>query len=272
MWKDYPNISSIIHITNAQNRNYWADDLMYGALKMDNDKLLLIRKQNLKSVLFEEVADQCGEIYDENIFTIVWARRFAGYKRADLLFQDMERFNKLINNPKYPVQIIWAGKPYPTDYEAISTFNRIVNISKTYKNCAVLVGYELNLSRMLKQGADLWLNTPRVKHEASGTSGMTAAMNGAVNLSTNDGWFPEFIQNEINGFLINSSDDESLPQHEQDGIDAQNMYDTLENIILPMFYDEPEKWLKIQKNSMNDIMLYFDANRMADEYYEKLYK
>ena len=101
---------------------------------------------------------------------------------------------------------------------------------------------------------------------------MTAAMNGAVNFSTNDGWFPEFIQYEINGFLIHSSNDESLPQHEQDWIDAQNMYDTLENIILPMFYDEPEKWLKIQKNSMNDIMLYFDANRMADEYYEKLYK
>lgn len=272
MWNDFPNISSIIHITNSQNRNYWADDLMHGALKMDNDKLLLIRKKNLKSVLFEEVADQCGEIYDENIFTIVWARRFADYKRADLLLQNFERFNKLINNPKYPVQIIWAGKPYATDYESISTFNRIVNISKAYKNCAIVVGYELNLSRMLKQGADLWLNTPRVKHEASGTSGMTAAMNGAVNLSTNDGWFPEFIQNEVNGFLIDSGNDESLSQHEQDWIDAQNMYDTLENIILPMFYDEPEKWLKIQKNSINDIMLYFDSNRMADEYYEKLYK
>lgn len=272
MWENYSNISSIIHITNAQNRNYWADDLMYGALKMDNDKLLLIRKQNLKSVLFEKVADQCGEIYNENVFTIVWARRFAGYKRADLLFHNMERFHKLLSNQKYPVQIIWAGKPYPTDYESISTFNRIVNVSIAYKNCAILVGYELNLSRMLKQGADLWLNTPRVKHEASGTSGMTAAMNGAVNLSTNDGWFPEFIQNGVNGFLIHSSDDETLPQHKQDCIDAQNMYDTLENIVLPMFYDEPEKWLKIQKNSMKDIMLYFDSNRMADEYYEKLYK
>lgn len=127
--------------------------------------------------MFKIVADQTGKLFDPNVLTIVWARRFAGYKRADLLLADKESFRKMLENSKYPVQIIWAGKPYPMDYGAISTFNNMVEESKNHKNMAVLTGYELYLSKSLKQGSDIWLNNPRVPREASGTSGMTASMN-----------------------------------------------------------------------------------------------
>src|SRR5690606_10970370 len=117
---------------------------------------------HLKSRALEIVSDQTGKIMDPKVLTIVWARRFAGYKRAELLTRNKERFEALLNNTTHPIQIIWAGKPYPLDYPAISDFNYLVNMSKEYKNMAVLTGYELTLSKRLKQAADVWLNNPRV--------------------------------------------------------------------------------------------------------------
>ena len=116
------------------------------------------RKRYLQKRAYENVADQCGKLFDPEICTIVWARRFAGYKRPDILTWDMHRLEKLLTDKKYPIQIIWAGKPYPMDYAAISTFNNLVQLSKKHKNLAVLTGYELNLSKRLKQVADVWLN------------------------------------------------------------------------------------------------------------------
>jgi starch phosphorylase len=194
MWSKYPGICEIKSITNAQEFKYWADKPLYDAKDESDDTLFDYRKKHLKKRMFKIVADQTGKLFDPNVLTIVWARRFAGYKRADLLLADKERFRKMLENSKYPVQIIWAGKPYPMDYGAISTFNNLVEESKNHKNMAVLTGYELSLSKSLKQGSDIWLNNPRVPREASGTSGMTASMNGSVNLSTDDGWIPN-LQN-----------------------------------------------------------------------------
>ena len=187
-----------------------------------------------------------------------------------LIFRDMDRFHRLVTNKERPVQIIWAGKPYPMDYVAIGVFDKIVDVCKTYTNCSILVGYELKLSRQLKQGADIWLNVPRVTHEASGTSGMAAAMNGAVNIGLPDGWFPEFAKDKINSFVIPPCDI-SLPDHLQDDADAASLYHLLENEVLPMYYDYPARWTEIIKNSMKDISPRFDSNRMAVEYYKLLY-
>jgi starch phosphorylase len=134
----------------------------------------------------------------------------------------------------------------------------------------VLIGYELKLSRLLKNGADVWLNFPRLTHEASGTSGMAAAMNGAINVGTPDGWFPEFTKDKINSFIIPPAT-LGLTDHEQDAIEANNLYDLLEKEIIPMYYDYPARWFSIMKNSMQDIVPYFDSNRMSVEYYEKMY-
>ncbi len=240
-------------------------------LHTNADDKLVARNKKLKKRLFEEVADQTGDLLNEDVFTIVWARRFASYKRPDLLLEDMDRLHQLLTDTTMPVQLIWAGKPYPLDYGAISVFNQLlVHLSTQYPNCSVLVGYELKLSKLLKQGADLWLSTPLVTHEASGTSGMTAAMNGAVLLSTSDGWIPEFVQHGINGFTVPLVSSE-LPLHEQNDRDAHNIYDVLHHEILPLYYNQHDKWLSIIKSSMRDILPYFDSNRMAREYYEKLY-
>lgn len=269
-WKQFEGICNIIPITNAQSFSYWADEEMYNALAKDDDRLLLKRKRQCKRLLFEEVADQNGEIYDEKILTIVFAKRFGGYKRPELLLNDMDRFHKLVTNTSRPLQIIWAGKPYPMDYTAIALFDKIMNLCKTYTNCSILVGYEMRLSRMLKQGADVWLNVPRLTHEASGTSGMSAAMNGAVNVSIPDGWFPEFAKDKENCFVIPPADT-NLPAHLQDEADANSLYNLLENEILSMYYDNPSGWLSIMKSGMRNIAPQFDSKRLAQEYYEKLY-
>ena len=236
-----------------------------------NDAYWDDRKKYLKRRAFDLVADQTGKVFNPNIFTIVWARRFAGYKRAELITRDIERFNKLTSSTKYPVQIIWGGKPYPMDYPAINDFNHLVNLSKGYKNVAVVIGYELALSKRLKQAADCWLNNPRVPREASGTSGMTAAMNGAINFSTDDGWIPEFVNHGNNGFVVPKADYARMNVHEQDEYDLKQVYEILEKQIIPLYYENPETWRQIRKNGMRDVRFQFDSNRMAHEYYEKLY-
>ncbi|HEU4575824.1 MAG TPA: alpha-glucan family phosphorylase, partial [Chitinophagaceae bacterium] len=184
---------------------------------------------------------------------------------------NMDRFHHLVTNKERPVQLIWAGKPYPMDYSAIGIFDKIVHICKMYPNCSILVGYELKLSKLLKRGADVWLNVPRMLHEASGTSGMAAAMNGSVNVGTADGWFPEFAKDKINSFVVPPCD-LSLPDHQQDEADANHLYNLLENEILPMYYDYPDRWLEIMKNGLRDVVPQFDSKRMATAYYEKLYR
>ena len=168
--------------------------------------------------------------------------------------------------------MIWAGKPYPLDFPAINDFNHLVNLSKKYDNVAVCTGYEIALSKRLKQVADVWLNNPRVPREASGTSGMTAAMNGAINLSTNDGWICEFINNGNNGFVVPPADYMNMSVEEQDNYDLNKIYEILENDMLPLYYDDFDTWRQIVKNGMRDVEFTFDSNRMVEEYYDILYK
>ena len=271
MWGKYPNICEIKAITNAQDYKYWADKPLYNARDERKDEEFDFIKKYIKKRTFRIVADQCGKLFDSNVFTMVWARRFAGYKRADLLLQDKERFTKLLSNKRYPVQIIFAGKPYPMDYSAISTFNNLVEESKNHKNMAVLTGYELALSKSLKQGSDVWLNNPRVPREASGTSGMTASMNASVNLSTDDGWIPEFAKNGVNSFVVPKADYANMSVYDVDHYDMNKLYEILENEILPMYYDRPNEWRQVVKNAMDDVKVQFNSDRMADEYYKLIY-
>jgi starch phosphorylase len=272
MWSKYEGICPIIHITNSQNWKYWSDKQLYFAMDEQNEEQFIDRKRFLKKRAFDVVADHTGKLLDPDVFTIVWARRFAGYKRADLITRDKERFEALLAEKKYPVQFIWAGKPYPVDYPAITEFNHLVHLSKRYDNMAVCTGYELGLSKRLKQASDLWLNNPRVPREASGTSGMTASMNGAVNFSTNDGWIVEFINHGNNGFVVPPLDYENMHDQEQDQYDLDQLYKILYEEILPLYYDQQHTWREVVKNSMKDVRFKFNSNRMAHEYYELLYK
>lgn len=271
MWQGQKGICEIISITNAQNKTYWSDPELDKALEEGNDEALFSRKQQLKHKLFRMVANQTGKLFRDDRLTIVWARRFAAYKRANLLLTDFDRFLKLVRNEQYPVQIIWAGKPYPEDYTAINIFNEIYWKTKDLANCTVLTGYELWLSGHLKKGADIWLNNPRLYHEASGTSGMTAAMNAAVNLSIPDGWIPEFSKHAKNSFIIEPANGAVTPES-ADKIEASRLYELLENEVIPAYYKNTAKWRKLVRASMTDILPYFDSGRMAGEYYDELYK
>ncbi|MBK8501968.1 MAG: alpha-glucan family phosphorylase [Saprospiraceae bacterium] len=270
MWNEFEGICKIDHITNAQHAGYWTDEALKLHLANGDTEALANRKKALKKKLFLEIADQTGKIFDENVLTIVWARRFAPYKRADLLTWDVDAFARLVQDQDMPVQLIWAGKPYPMDYGAISVFNKLVDICKPLKNAAVLVHYELALSKLLKQGSDIWLNTPRVTREASGTSGMTAAMNACLNFTTNDGWIPEFGKHNHNAFVIPVADLNQSVDY-QDEQDLKSAFDILNNDIKPLYYKTKKEWQKIVQNSMKEVVPFFDSNRMAHEYYQKLY-
>jgi starch phosphorylase len=270
MWNGFDDICEISAITNAQNKTYWSDPQLDEALTKGDDKELVRRKKELKFKLFRTVANQTGKLFDENVLTIVWARRFAAYKRANLLLHDYDRFLRIARNKEFPIQVIWAGKPYPEDYGAINLFNEIFWKTRELSNCTVVTGYELWLSGHLKKGSDLWLNNPQLFHEASGTSGMTAAMNGSVNLSIADGWMPEFADHGKNSFVIETADN-SLSREEKDKIESKNLLDLLEHEIIPLYYKSPDKWLKVVKTSMSQVVPHFDSGRMAREYYEKMY-
>jgi len=270
MWSGFEGICEITSVTNSQNKKYWKDDLLEEAYENNDDKALLARKKQMKRDLFKIVADQTGKVFDENVLTLVWARRYAGYKRADMITADAVRFKKLLDNKDLPIQIIWAGKPYPEDYGAIDTFNGLFWKTLNNPNCAVLTGYELALSAAVKKGSDVWLNNPKLYREASGTSGMTAAMNGSVNFSIPDGWIPEFSKHGINSFLIEPAD-RNIPETQQNIIECDRLLDVLESEILPTYYNKPKKWAEIVKNGMKDVAPAFESGRMAKEYYVRLF-
>jgi starch phosphorylase len=270
MWNHNEGICEITSITNAQNKTFWKDNALEKALAGNDDEAIIERKKEMKHELFKLVANQCGKLFKEDVLTIVWSRRFAGYKRADLITYEWDRFVKLIYDTNMPVQIIWAGKPYPEDYGAISQFNQIIHKMWPFANACVLTGYELGLSAILKKGSDVWLNNPRMYREASGTSGMTAAMNGSINFSLPDGWVPEFAKDGENCFMIQPAGD-NLSQYAKDITEAHNLMEVLDNVIRPMYYNDKKKWVSIIRKGAADVSPAFESARMADEYYRIMY-
>lgn len=270
MWGEHKDICPIIGITNAQNARFWQDPTLQRALQDNDDTALIQRKRDMKRQLFQVVADQTGKLFDPDVLTIVWARRFATYKRADLLLHDVFRFCRLVEQHERPVQIIWAGKPFPFDQAAVDMFNQLVRLFCKSPRVAVLCGYEMQLSRLLKQGADIWLNTPQRLHEASGTSGMTAAMNGAVNLSICDGWVPEFAVDGHNCLLIPPAP-EHIDAQAQREVDHHHLMRIIEQQAVPLYYQAQDRWLQLMKQGMRDVVPRFDSNRLAHEYYQLMY-
>lgn len=270
MWGSYKGICEIISITNAQNQKYWQDTILAEKLAADDPHGVAGRKKEMKSLLFKEVANQTGKLFDEDVLTIVWARRFAAYKRADLLMHDWERFIGLLAKTDTPIQLIWAGKPYPEDTRANQIFNQIIRKTKKFANCAVLIGYELGLSAMLKKGTDVWLNNPKMYREASGTSGMTAVMNGAINLSIPDGWIPEFAVDGENCFIITPAV-ESNAEADHDVQENASLMQVLENAVIPTYYHKPDQWFGMIQEGIKCVLPEFESARMAKEYYGKMY-
>lgn len=219
-----------------------------------------------------------GALLDPYALTIGFARRFATYKRANLVLYDLDRLLELINRPRTPVQIIFAGKSHPNDEPGKLLIQDVYRVVKKAENGGRLVfleDYDINLARYLVQGVDVWLNTPRRPNEASGTSGQKAAMNGVLNFSILDGWWREGY-NGKNGWAIGDEEDEMDPQT-QDKADANNLYDTLEHEIIPLYYKMrsadglPGEWLARVKESIRTLSPRFSISRMLKEYTQRMY-
>lgn len=265
MWETIDDGCEIIAITNAQNQAYWQDPGVAAAADADDPAALMARKRELKARLFERVADECGKLFDPDVCTVVWARRFADYKRAWLPLKDKARLKLLLDAGK--LQILWAGKPHPNDTGACELINWIQEETRPMKGAAVLTNYDLALSRLLKEGADVWLNTPRRPKEASGTSGMTAAMNGAVHFSTWDGWHLEYADEGVNSFGIGV---DGPPTETLDEDDQASMMRVLEDEILPRYADAAA-WGATALAAVKTVTPMFDSDRMAREYETRLY-
>ncbi len=217
---------------------------------------------------------RAGEVLDPNAFTIGFARRFATYKRATLLFKDVERLKRIMLNKEMPVQIVIAGKAHPKDQPGKSYIREIVQLSRDselWKHLVFVEDYDMKVGRELVQGVDLWLNTPRRGEEACGTSGMKAAINGVLNLSILDGWFDEAYEYS-GGWALGERESYS---EDQDGLHASAIYYLLENEIVPMFYERkdqtPREWMRRMKQSLMYITPRFDCRRMVREYMTELY-
>ena len=248
-----------------------------------------VRKQKLLKLVNENITkrlrnsgmhyDQIKEITSKlnpNSLTIGFARRFATYKRATLIFKDLERITQILNDESRPVQLIFAGKAHPKDLEGQNLIKRIHEISMMPQfkgKIFLLEGYEMSMARHLISGVDVWLNNPRRPMEASGTSGEKASVNGVVNFSVLDGWWAEGY-NQKNGWAIGTNA-EYFSYEEQDKADSESVYNILENKIIPTYYNRenniPKEWIKIMKNSIISTGGKYSTARMLKDYTNKLY-
>ena len=217
------------------------------------------------------------EVLDPEALTIGFSRRFATYKRGNLLLTDPQRLMKLLNNPNRPVQIIFAGKAHPSDTEGKEIIRQIMHFVTKYdarRRIVFLEDYDINVARYLVRGVDVWLNNPRPPMEASGTSGMKAAVNGALNMSTYDGWWCEGYTPE-GGWIIGAGENYQDAGY-QDVVESQAIYNMLENEIVPLFYTRsadglPRAWVRRVKNSIKWIAPRFSTHRMVADYTRKFY-
>ena len=264
------------NINNIPNQELW------GIHQQRKQKLLEIVKENTTNRLrrsgysYEEINDITSKL-NPNALTIGFARRFATYKRATLIFKDLERITQILNNADRPVQLIFAGKAHPADKEGQDLIKRIHEISMMPQfkgKIFLLENYNIAMSRYLVSGVDVWLNNPRRPMEASGTSGQKASVNGVINFSVLDGWWAEGY-NQENGWTIGTNA-EFTSYEEQDIADSQSMYHTLEEKIIPTYYEKDEngiseKWMKIMKNSITSTGGKYSTSRMLVDYTNNLY-
>lgn len=273
-------------LNDVSNKKYWNK-----IHSIDNQLIWNIRKK-LKHNLFNYIKERKAtnlntnenpssliELFDkmnENALTIGFARRFATYKRAHLLFTDLERLSRILNNPNKPVQFIFAGKAHPADGGGQNLIKTIVEISKRPEfqgKIIFLENYDIDLAKHLVSGVDVWLNTPTRPLEASGTSGQKAELNGVLNFSVLDGWWYEGYK-EGAGWALTDKQTYSNNKF-QDELDAATIYSILENQIIPLYYDQkdnvPNNWVEYIKNSVSRIAPDFTTKRMITDYLNKFY-
>jgi starch phosphorylase len=261
-------------IDDIPDEEFWA---VRQTLRRKLVRIVVQRAQKLwadESVTAEQVL-AAGSLLDSDTLTICFGRRFAEYKRPALVFYDIERLKWILINRWHPVQIIFAGKSHPADFASKHLLQQVYNLAKDRQfqgHIAFVEDYDMRLARYLVQGADLWLNNPRRRQEASGTSGMKASVNGVPHLSVLDGWWSEGF-NGKNGWAIGARE---VATEVEDKTDAISLYHLLEEEVVPLFYERdrqgvPHGWIKVAKNAIRSISPAFSARRMLKEYADRMY-
>jgi starch phosphorylase len=220
-----------------------------------------------KKDLIDYVNKTIGINMDYDILTLGSARRVTGYKRVDLLFSDLEKLKKV--NRKGKIQVIFAGKAHPRDESGKKLIEEIFGYIEKLKDdfrIAYLENYDMDLAMKIVSGADVWLNTPLRPLEASGTSGMKAAHNGVINFSVLDGWWIEGWIEGVTGWAIGPHPDERVSMEENRIRELDDLYNKLEYIIIPMFYQRRDEWIRMMENSIGKIAYYFNSHRMMHRY------
>jgi len=264
MWADIKDASEIIAITNGVHNGTWQDQKLYSTYKAGGD--LWNDHIVLKQILIDEIEKRNSVRLQGNILTIGFARRAAPYKRSDLIFSDKSIIEPLLKNRK--LQIVFSGKAHPNDFTGKAIIANLFKMSEIYPDSIVfLQDYDMRIGKLLTRGCDVWLNNPIRPMEASGTSGMKAAMNGVLNFSVLDGWWPEGCQHGINGWQIgNGYEGENC-----DEMDSHSLYQVLQNEIIPTYYNNRTKWIDMMRSSIEMATDHFSAARMLNDYYEMLY-
>ena len=267
MWKHIENRSKIVGITNGIHRGTWVDSAMVEAAEKDTD--IWEPHQKNKRALIDFIKERNGVELDENKLLIGFARRSVPYKRSNLIFTDPDVIAPYLEDGK--VQLVFSGRAHPLDDNGKAIAANLVEMSKKYPKAVVfLENYDMTIGAALTRGSDVWLNNPRRPKEASGTSGMKASMNGVLNLSILDGWWPEACDHGVNGWQIGDafqSDDVAV----QDAHDLAALYKVLLEEVVPTYYDNNEKWQEMMRASILSTKDGFSVKRMLEEYYELLY-
>ncbi|MEM1407538.1 MAG: alpha-glucan family phosphorylase [Bacteroidota bacterium] len=268
MWKHIGDRSEIIAITNAIHLGTWVDQNMLDAAEKGDD--LWEPHQANKKNLIDYIKEKTGQQLSMDKLLIGFSRRAAPYKRSDFIFSDPEIVGPLFE--EQTIQIVFSGKAHPLDDTGKDIVARLVAMAKKYpQSVAFIEDYDMKTGMMLTRGADIWLNNPRRPKEASGTSGMKAAMNGVLNFSILDGWWPEACRDGINGWQFGDAF-ESEDEKEVDAHDLKAMYEVLQKEVIPTYYKDHAKWLEMMKSSIQDTREAFAVKRMLEEYYELLYR
>jgi len=289
LWPDRPvDEVPITSITNGVHTRTWLGgelEGMFGASSLNlqrafelSDEEIWKAHQGAKARMLEFVARTRGATgLDPDALTIGFARRFATYKRAGLLFSQPERLDRLIGDARRPVQILLAGKAHPADEAGKDVIKQVVDFARSPEGSGrvvFLADYEMTLARRLVQGCDVWLNTPRRPMEASGTSGMKAALNGVLNCSILDGWWAEGYAPD-RGFAVGDGEGAGSDE-ERDALDAESLFAVLEHQVLPAYYERdarglPVRWIGMMRHSIAELGAQFSTTRMVTEYAERMY-
>ncbi|MBN1466250.1 alpha-glucan family phosphorylase [candidate division KSB1 bacterium] len=268
-----------------ENINQIPDEELWRTHERRRERLVGFARQRLAQRLENLGAhsadiERASEVLSPEALTIGFARRFAAYKRAHLFFRDKERLKKILNNPERPVQMIIAGKAHPADKigkEIIKNIMSIIAEDDFRDKIVFLENYDFRVAAYMVQGVDVWLNNPRRPREASGTSGMKASANGALNLSILDGWWDEaYEMNKNAGWAIGRGEEHFASETEQDDLESAELYHILENDVIPTFYNRgrsgiPREWLKMMKTNMKVVCPFFNTNRMVRSYLADYY-